>query len=672
MQPTTRLHKLLQPTPLLIALALLLSLQLSSQPGITTGKLQSNLVDSLPEGKPTACEVEWNIRFLHYHPAAVIPRRMYMAACRTSTDRPRMFTSLALGQNLKPPKQDQTSGAIVEAHYDPTTGKLQQAGRIAHFPECVWMEGITASPDCGTVAALCRRRYADRDFDIDALSPHPSKDWMTQPKCAQLSMWLYEWPDGNIHSKPRKILLNKAVDYTWENGNSYLRLGNFDGPQGTYGIGFKSRVADPKGQCHEADTFLILDRKNYKVNPHRGYTWACGHGHTTFNRSAYNPYTRKYALMCTTDGSKARNTDKFSGFYLRLEDAPPREFGQTNNKSIHTKGGTGTLLPLADGGFLGVLVGAPGRISPVGYIPKRPPTAIGLVRFDPDGKRRGAIRWVKQDRNTYLSFPQLTRIGQNRYLLGYAEMKRLADKSDKDDRSYRIPHAYYMMEIDINGKQLTEARQLQGAGWGEQDELVSLGRGRIGWAFIPNPTLTANYERPDCNASQLQLNVYQASGMQPEDEQDPGTDPYPYQFSAVQGKQDLPRTLQLCKAGHLKGIEWRYGAIIDGIRGLCSGGGKTDSVGANSGKGPESFVCEGPDNFLQGVEVWHGATTGGAIERLRLMCADGTSSAIVGGWEQRGKLQQPPMQCPAGQAPIGFVGNQGGWLQMLGLVCKRQ
>ena len=49
----------------------------------------------------------------------------------------------------------------------------------------------------------------------------------------------------------------------------------------------------------------------------------------------------------------------------------------------------------------------------------------------------------------------------------------------------------------------------------------------------------------------------------------------------------------------------------------------------------------------------------------------GQQSEMVGGWDKKGKLQSPPLQCPAGSKAIGLKGNRGGWLNSVALVCSK-
>lgn len=75
------------------------------------------------------------------------------------------------------------------------------------------------------------------------------------------------------------------------------------------------------------------------------------------------------------------------------------------------------------------------------------------------------------------------------------------------DDEFRIPRAYHVMQVDSHGSPLGPDQTLSATGWGEQDQLVSLGTGRVGWAYIPAPARTAG-KNPACLSPTLQLSVY--------------------------------------------------------------------------------------------------------------------------------------------------------------------
>ena len=78
-------------------------------------------------------------------------------------------------------------------------------------------------------------------------------------KNAKHEMWMFEWKNGDLHSRPKKFVIHRAMNFDWEYGNNYLRMGN----DGTYDIAVKARVYGGGG-CHEADA-LICGRNGSKA-----------------------------------------------------------------------------------------------------------------------------------------------------------------------------------------------------------------------------------------------------------------------------------------------------------------------------------------------------------------------------------------------------------------------
>lgn len=471
-----------------------------SEPGVHNTDL-----DDLPGGEPTACEWNWTLRTLHYHPGAVVPRRMYHASCDAGPNA-KMLTSITLGPDAEHPMPDPTSGALILSEIDDATGTLDVVDSRL-FPECRSMHGVAMSGDCGTIGVLCRVPIGNDGFDADVLATHPDADWMTNPYVCgddkmNDEMWLYEWADGDIQAEPERFIVHKSIG-SWEYGNDYLRLGN---DESTWGIGMKTTVggAEGAGTCHEADAFLVMDRESDTFTT-RGWSWACGTGHTLVNRNAYNPATGKYAALCSTDYNDA-GTGGLGAYVFRMEDGDAQEFHYLNLDGIQTKGAASALVPVDDGGFLGAVVGVPGEANP-GGVPEQPPTEIGLVRWSAQGEQQGDIRWVIRDPDGYVSYSTLAPLGNGRFFLGWGVMRR-NDEGDLGDASLRVPWEFWAVEVDAEGEMLGEPFEVEGAGWGEMDEPVPLGQGRVGWSYIPDPTLADDASSPSCNQDRLRLSVY--------------------------------------------------------------------------------------------------------------------------------------------------------------------
>ncbi len=460
----------------------------------------STIASELPGSAPTACEWEWTIRTLTYNPSAATPRRMYTASCDEGP-LAKMFVAGAVGENAPHPDKDPTSGYVMVAQLDDASGKVSRSGQRL-FDECLSMHGIAVSPDCQTIGVLCRIPSKAQGFDKDVLATHPAADWMTNPYvCGDKlndEMWLFEWTNGDITSEPKRYIVHKSIG-SWEYGNNYLRLGN-DGD--TWGIGVKATVGGKDGSgCHEADAFVVMDRVTEKFTT-RGWSWACGTGHTLMNRVAHDATTGKFAALCSTDYNE-KQVGGLGAYYFRMEDGEAQEFHYLNLDGIKNKGGASSIVPRTGGGFLGIVVGVPGDKTPEGY-PADPPTQVGLVKWNAEGIQQGPIKWIAKDATHYLSYTTLSVLGRYRYLLGYGVMGAVGDTDD----TMRVPSEYWLVEIDENGNPLTKPLKVDGAGWGELDEMAPLGQARAGWAYIDEPAYEGQGPLPACNQNKLELSVY--------------------------------------------------------------------------------------------------------------------------------------------------------------------
>jgi hypothetical protein len=252
-----------------------------------------------------------------------------------------------------------------------------------------------------------------------------------------------------------------------------------------------------------------MDRKSTSFTT-RGWKWACGTGHTIMNRIAYDRTTGKFAALCSTDYNKA-GTGGLGAYVFNMEDDKPQEFHYLNLRTTNNKGGASSIVPRTGGGFLGVIVGVPGPKVPEGY-PDAPPTQIGLVQWNALGEQQGDIRWILNNPDNYLSYSTLSVLGPDRYLLGWGVMRSKNHEGEPGgDNSYRVPWEYWLVEIDEDGQTLTEPMKVEGAGWGDLDEMAPLGQGRAGWIYLNDPALNEKGEAPACGQNSLELSVYTSS-----------------------------------------------------------------------------------------------------------------------------------------------------------------
>jgi hypothetical protein len=472
---------------------------------------------ALASGLTTACEDPWTIRMLTYHPDPKVPRGMYVASCTPPGGKAKLFSSVSVKGT------EGVSGAVFEAELDSASGALTPVGVGRQFPECREMHGIAAKNDCSVVGVLCRRATgastAERPTkDMVAALPESGegghKWWITQPGSPEQGKqrndeeWLYEWADGNTTKSPSTYVAHKAIG-GWEYGSQALVYGQSDN---TYGLSLKATVYGG-GAWHEGDALLVVDRSSYAIDEKRGWFWGCAAGHTIFNHSTFNPATSQYAVTCGTDlGVDAKNAGGFGGIWTHTEGGKAQGYQSVPlYKSLSIGGGPTSLLPLADGGFVGVFAGVNGAFSPnQEFSAAGPITSIGFARFDRNGALVGNVKPIASVPGVFLSFPQLAPLGKGAYLLGYAQMAGLAER-DALKFAYpdalRIPASYHLLEVDENGNRLTDTQTVSGAGWGEQDQMVPLGEGRVGWTYTPNPVRVGS-NLPACASNQLALNVY--------------------------------------------------------------------------------------------------------------------------------------------------------------------
>ena len=434
---------------------------------------------------------------------------MYNASCNGDTANPKLFTSYTVGTKVDAGLTG-TSGAITVNTFNPETGAVEVES-THHFPECRSMHGIAAGKNCGLVAALCRIENTAQGADYDPIASHTNSAWLTNENvCGNTNkmndhMWLYEWPDGDLSKTPTKIIVHKSIG-SWEYGSDYLRFGENDN---SYGIGLKTTVG-AETDCHEADSYMILDRNNYSFMK-RGWHWACATGHTIQNRPAFDETSKQYAMLCSTDWN-AENTPDEVELAFRMETGKKQVIQHlSRNGPLWIKGGAGPLIPREGGGFIGLFVGESLPLS-LSY-DDTIPTSIGLLNFDASGAQVGTVQWIAQHETAFYSWPQLAALGGDRYLVGWGEGYHAGSKVGKDEPernlSLKLPWTYWVMEINGDGKALTSPSEVKNADWGELNEMVSLGDGRVAWTYVPEDRRQeGSIVAPTCNQKSLVHYVY--------------------------------------------------------------------------------------------------------------------------------------------------------------------
>jgi len=192
-------------------------------------------------------------------------------------------------------------------------------------------------------------------------------------------------------------------------------------------------------------------------------------------------------------GLNACNYESFNTFYM------PCLMAFTSDYFPHNHPGNGNY-PLFDFNFHGVPHQDIGDrdISKVGiFHTETYDTAGPIPQSDGD-----LVKWLAVDEDCMMGAPQLVDLKDGTLLLGYGKFQCISDgfpinryaTTAINTRSVatRIPSEYYIQVLNSNGDPITEPTLLSNTGWGEQNTFINLGEGRAAWAYIPNPTLSAD------------------------------------------------------------------------------------------------------------------------------------------------------------------------------------
>lgn len=469
--------------------------------------------DVLAGSRVTAEEHRNVIRILAYYPGMnaapynVVPGRTYTETCVYNGQR-KIFASLSTKSSSAATTR---YGTIVSANVGSTGAISGFAQR--DFPECKEMNGIAVSSDCSTVAALCRRPSsatgATKDL-VASLTNTTWKDWLTATAASNVDhMWLYEWKNPALAPLPasptNRYVVSKAIGGGWEYGHQHLLMND-----GYYGISMKSTTGGTSP--HQGDSFVIVNRATTAIDTGRGWLWACGSGHTLSNRPAVYG-SGAFGALCTTDWHGAAGDYTKGGIWMHVENKPAklvRSIYRSTQSPNRFNGGATSLIALSGGGYLGVFAATDGTTTM--------PSKIGMVRLNSDG---GVVwqKWIRESADYFLSYPQLVSLGADstgaqRYLVGWSRMMRYVDSSTFDNPSptdsQRVATLYSVQEFDASGNAKTESR-LVTHGWGEQDQMVSLGKGRAGWVYTPNPGYSTPLPTP--TSTSLQWTTYTSTAM---------------------------------------------------------------------------------------------------------------------------------------------------------------
>lgn len=502
-----RTRAFVQVSALALALATSLSVHAQAAAGVTAG-----LDTTLTGSRLTAGEHPWVIRILSYHPGAVVPRRIYTASCTYNGQR-RIFASLT----------SITSGSATTAGML-LSGNVAADGTVSGvtqrvFTGCKEMQGIAATGNCDTVVSLCRKPAGSTGATRDLVANLPNtatgndwRNWLTS-EAVDDQMWLFEWkgapaaPTGT--ATPSSYIVSKAIGGGWEYGHQHVVIG-----PSHYGVSMKSTTGkDASGTQHQGDSYVVVNRATPAIDTARGWKWVCAPGHTLSNRPVVST-TGAFAAMCTTDWNGVANDYTKGGLWMHVEGkahALIRSIFKSTQSGLRFNGGTGPVLPLAGGGYIGVIIGSDNPAVAQA-------TKLGLVKMNADGVLQSSL-WLKSISGYFVSYPQIVSLGNDRtgtprFLVGWAQMMANSATSTFDapnpDQTQRLATKYFVQEFDQNGVAKTLAREIT-HGWGEQDTMVPLGNGMAGWAYIPDPRYRLPLPSP--NSATLRWMTYRSTSM---------------------------------------------------------------------------------------------------------------------------------------------------------------
>lgn len=479
------------------------------------------------------------------------PRGMYMASCETETDNPRVFVSYNVESataeaapddagELGPLWQDYYwHGALIEARYEPGTGLVPV--RQVSQPDCIEMRGIVATPDCSVVAALCLKPNAESEHPRFEGNGTPTRDLVAETDRHERhgrnggtwpeELWLYEWTDGDIEGTPDTYVVYGSAGSSWHYMNYRLVLGD----DGTYGILTKAYRGG-----HEGAARLVIDRSTHDYVLDRTDFWggcAGSAGHPLFGFLAYNPATSRYASHCGGDW----DNDIHDPIDVELNGIDIEGVGGTTlyrtvgNQRCCRQGAPGGIVPMDDGGYLLAFTTVPDDASTqyifeVERMDIHARTAATFMRVDANGETVWGPNYIRYPEGGdqyggWLTHTVIADLGNGSYLAGYARAAHEDPSVDYDNDEFgivgnrQVPFEYVLFEMDADGNRTSEDLVTTELGWGGQDEMIPLGPGRVGWAYVPDPVRPlegggglAIGRNPPGNSSvtELTLHVYES------------------------------------------------------------------------------------------------------------------------------------------------------------------
>jgi len=381
------------------------------------------------------------------------------------------------------------------------TGEFTQEAQVDYQDRCEAVYGLTTNDDGSVIAVLCKG-YPESELlpgAVDLLETVRSEDcdpgdiascYPIGHYCPTGSpLYIFEYTGGQVTSTPDRIIhVNHAVG-GWNYGHHELSL-NQDGD--TYFLALK---VTNNGCDHEGLKHFAVRRTPDVAYVRLTDEWACGGGHTTVNRLAYNRAHDYWSIFCTNDLCDDREqypsgrclgvkwTTVPGTSYLGVEGAPGYHEGEellsfeAPQSSWNLPGGSAALASLGEDGWLALALGPDGSESD--EIRLNEARSMGLIGLPVDGNTFAEEtgydwNWLLVPTANDGSVPRFGSANLTYFDTAGENSERLLLGWSPSIEFQGLTREYVVSEVDRQGRLRGETLVLEAAGWGEDNRWVTM------------------------------------------------------------------------------------------------------------------------------------------------------------------------------------------------------
>lgn len=445
-----------------------------------------------------------------------ISQAISSSASNIESDTPTIHVAATLAGGEDFPSQ----GFIAEVEYNRSTEAFSVIKEVVR-PECKELAGVQVSPNGDRIAALCRSSKENARAQVGIVDlvqkAIDEGNHKLDNKIEQDYMLLYEWPTGDIATEPKKSIVSTAIG-GFANGQFQMRLvGN------RYVISLKTVniFNNKKGEIERHENAVLIFY-NYETKALKVEIGGA-HGHPLNNYLGVNEGTKEALVMYLADSNYNHESNTkvpdFAGSNAYLSKGNAGVKGRSSS-TIHyhqiqgkplkrVKGGVGPVVPYQQG-FRSVIVGSeadtdsglPEYKNESGENFERP-LKVGLLQFDGGVTPSAEVKWLVDFSPNMVSLPRLALLENGHFLIGAGVMNARVDEGKTYAQMHNdliTPEEFWVAQIDANGEPVSDPISLGKIGWGENDDLISLGRNSVFWASRngngPTNELTLNVFTP--------------------------------------------------------------------------------------------------------------------------------------------------------------------------------